>query len=148
MSAFEGKALALGLCVIGWDLAHKWYLKHPENLVPFDEWNKEIGLEKLEKYGLAERKENGIYVKGSRDNCEYLTERVEAGRRGGLKSQWKNSSKLKQIEQNQPSVSSSSSYSSSFSKKIKKSPLTPQGDLEGNVNYINGLVKNTMKGMG
>lgn len=113
LSAFEGKYKALGLCVTAWDLAHRWYLKHPEHLIPLGEWDasEELGL--LEKYGLAERRENGIYVKGSKDECDYLTKRSDAGRKGGLKSQENFLSKTKQIEQNQPSFSSSFSSSDS-----------------------------------
>lgn len=113
LSAFEGKHKALGLCVAAWDLAQLWFLKHPDGLIPFAEWDKESEFLLLEKYGLAERKDNGIYVKGAGTQFEYLTKRVEAGRAGGLKTQGKNSSKLKQIKQNQPSSSSSSSSSSS-----------------------------------
>lgn len=111
LSAFEGKHKALGLCVAAWDLAHRWFLKHPEGLIPIAEWDNDPELLLLEKYGLAERKKNGIYVKGSRDECQYLTKRVLAGRKGGLKSQEKISSKHKQIEQNRPSSSSSFSIS-------------------------------------
>ena len=113
LSAFEGKYKAVGLCVIAWNLAHKWFNHHPENLIPFAEWEREPELFLVEKYGLAERKENGVYVKGSKDACEYLTKKSEAGRRGGLKSQENFRSKQKQIEQNQPSYSFSFSNSSS-----------------------------------
>jgi hypothetical protein len=118
LSAFEGKYKALGLCVTAWDLAHRWYLKHPEHLIPLAEWDASEELRLLEKYGLAERHENGIYVKGSKDECDYLTKRSDAGRKGGLKSQENFSSKTKQIEQNQPSSSSSFSSSNSNSKNI------------------------------
>lgn len=111
LAVFEGKFKALGLCVIAWDLAHHWFLKHPKNLIPLAEWDKEKELSLLEKYGLAERLESGIYVKGSKEHCEYLTARVEAGRRGGLKSQENFSSKRKQTKANRPSVSVSFSSS-------------------------------------
>jgi len=113
LSAFEGKYKALGLCVTAWDLAHRWYLKHPEHLIPLAEWDASEELRLLEKFGLAERREKGIYVKGSKDECEYLTDRQSAGRKGGLKSQENFSSKRKQIEQNQPSSSSSISSTNS-----------------------------------
>lgn len=120
LSAFEGKYKAIGLCVAAWDLAHQWYLKHPAKLVPLAEWSKQPELVLLEKYGLAERRETGVYVKGAEDHCGYLSKRSEAGRKGGLKSQEISSSKRKQIEQIQPSSSSSISVSSSISKKEKK----------------------------
>jgi len=107
LSAFEGKFKALGLCVAAWDLAHRWFLRHPEGLIPLAEWDASEELKLLEKYGLAERRENGIYVKGSSTQCQYLTKRSAAGKKGGLKSQENFSSKTKQIEQNQPSSSSS-----------------------------------------
>lgn len=109
LSAQEGKYRALGLCVAAWDLAHKWHLKHPEGLIPFAEWDDQPELELIIRCGLAERRENGIYVKGSIQECHYLKDRQSAGRKGGLKSQENFSSKTKQIEQNQPSSSSSSS---------------------------------------
>lgn len=116
LSAFEGKYKALGLCVAAWDLAHKWYLKHPENLIPLSEWSKDSELSLLEKYGLAERKDNGIYVKGTNKECEYLTKRSEAGKKGALISNGKRYSKPQQAQQISPSSSSSSSISDSTSK--------------------------------
>jgi hypothetical protein len=124
LSAFEGKYKALGLCVAAWDLAHNWYLKHPDGLIPFSEWATQPELALLEKYGLAERLENGIYVKGSKTQCEYLSKRSLAGKKGGLKSQEISASKRKQIEQNQPSSSSSSSISTSSSSSKKNKSIT------------------------
>ena len=109
LSAFEGKYKAIGLLVAAWDLAHTWYLKHPENLVPFAEWRAQSELELLEKYGLAEAKENGIYVKGSQNACSYLKARSEAGKRGALKTNEILHGKPQQAQQNTPSFSSSSS---------------------------------------
>jgi hypothetical protein len=136
LSAFEGYYKALGICVAAWDLAHRWFNKHPENLIPFSVWDEKNELSLLEKYGLAERRDNGVYVKGSSTQCDYLTKRVEAGRRGGLKSQEIFSSKLKQIEQNRPSVSSSFSLSNSeelknvFSDENTTIKVEPKFDLE------------------
>lgn len=125
LSVLEGgKAKALGLCVIAWDLAHRWFLKHPEGLVPIHAWESEADLYLLEKYNLAERRENGIYVKGTKDKCEYLTERRENGKKGGLKTKENFSSKLKQIKQTQPSTSTS------VSKSIKDLSSPPGTDLE------------------
>ena len=130
LSAFEGKYKALGLCVAAWDLAHNWYLKHPDGLIPFSEWATQPELTLLEKYGLAERLENGVYVKGSKTQCEYLSKRSQAGKKGGLKSQEISASKRKQIEQNQPSSSSSSSISSSTSNSnSKKNKNIPEGAI-------------------
>lgn len=114
LAAIEGKFKAIGLLVCAWDLAHRWYLKHPEHLVPFAEFCSEKSLMILLDVGLAEHRENGVYIKGSEQHCSYLKARSDAGKRGGLKSQENLSSKRKQ---NQPSYSFSFSNSISDSKK-------------------------------
>jgi len=84
LSAGVGKYKAIGLLVVAWDMAHRFFLKHPENLIPLKEWCGQPELEILEAYKLAERRETGIYVKGSAEQCSYLLERQKAGMAGGL----------------------------------------------------------------
>lgn len=141
LAAQHGKAKAIGLCVLAWDLAHRHYLKHPEGLVPISEWDREEELMFIELVGLAERKENGIYVKGSNEHCEYLTKRSASGKRGGLKSQENFRSKLKQIEQNQPS------YSYSYSNSKEEEEYTTNQASPSDTNFFLNLWNENRGGM-
>lgn len=74
---------AAGMCFRAWRLAQKYWAE--KKTIPFDVWELE-GLEPLTKVGLAERRDEGVYCRGSEKHFEWYAQRVEAGRLGGLKS--------------------------------------------------------------
>jgi hypothetical protein len=56
-----------------------------EQLIPHDIWEA-FGFQILIDVGLAEQREEGIYVKGSKENFKWLVERKRAGKIGGKNS--------------------------------------------------------------
>jgi hypothetical protein len=76
---------ALGAMVRSWILAQKWYLT-PEKMIPAEEWSKQLLPEAIIEVGLAERVGDHIRVRGADEQFAWLLQRVEAGRRGGIKS--------------------------------------------------------------
>lgn len=74
---------AAGMCIRFWRLAQSyWGHRKP---VPLDVWDLEK-LEPLVDVGLADRRADGVYCRNSEKHFEWYSQRVEAGRRGGLKS--------------------------------------------------------------
>jgi hypothetical protein len=79
------RQLALGRLVWAFIVAQKYYLdEENDRLIPADEWQRQGCSDELIAFGLAERRERGIYVCGSEDQFSWLVQRVEAGRKGGL----------------------------------------------------------------
>ena len=107
------KFTALGILITAWDLAHFWFLKAPNSLIPPEEWKKKNIPEAIFESGLAERMDGGVYVKGTKAHCKYLEFRSDAGKRGAAKT---NEILHGKRRQNTPSYSSSFSLSSSDSK--------------------------------
>ncbi len=112
---------AIGMVIILWILAQQHWCPNKE-LIPFAIWNEAKLPEDLIDCGLAERRDSGIYARGSEKQFQWWFERQEAGRKGGLKSAESRRSKLKQdlsvaqpnsskSKQSEPSSSSSSSFS-------------------------------------
>lgn len=72
---------ALGLIVGAWMLAQKYYLDTSnDRLIPLNEWDRSL-FGKLESIGLAERKQKGVYVKGSDEQFSWLVQRSNAGKK-------------------------------------------------------------------
>lgn len=76
---------ALGLAVGAWSLAQKYYLKTEHGLIPHTAWDSS-GFEVFEKVGLAERRENGVYMKGSEEQFAWLKQRSNAGKNSAQRS--------------------------------------------------------------
>lgn len=76
--------LAIGMAVKSFRIAQE-YWKTETQLVPFEIWDL-YNFSALEKVGLAERCDGGIYVKGSHEQFDWLKKRQDAGRLGGQKS--------------------------------------------------------------
>lgn len=75
---------ALGAMVRAWSLAQKWYLKEETyRLIPLSEWKKQRISDYIIEVGLAEVRENGVYVSGSDEQFAWLLQRQLAGRKGG-----------------------------------------------------------------
>lgn len=84
---------ALGLMVGAWTMAQKFFKeKINEGLIPFEEWEA-APFEKILECKLAEKRDNGIYVKGSLSQFAWLAQKSEAGKSGGIKSGEKRRSK-------------------------------------------------------
>jgi hypothetical protein len=75
---------ALGRMVLVFRMAQEYY-SDSESLIPIEIWDIQ-GFEYVEKVGFAERHSDGIYVKGSSENFEWLLKRKAAAKSGGLKS--------------------------------------------------------------
>lgn len=67
-----------GIALDAWRLAQR-YWKDSEQLIPEAVWQR-ADLELLIECDLAERRPEGVYVRGTREQHEWLRQRVEAGR--------------------------------------------------------------------
>lgn len=76
--------MALGRMVLVFRMAQEYY-SDSESLIPIEIWDIQ-GFEYVEKVGFAERHPDGIYVKGSSENFQWLLKKRAAARAGGLKS--------------------------------------------------------------
>lgn len=77
---------ALGALVLAWSLAQKWY-KTPEKMIPKSEWENHGFPQGIIECGLAEVVGEKIKMRGADEQFQWLAQRIEAGRKGGLKSQ-------------------------------------------------------------
>lgn len=75
---------AVGMCLRLWRVAQKYWGKD-HTPIPYDVFKLE-GLEDLLEVGLAEKSDEGIYARGSKDRFDWYRQKIEAGRKGGLKS--------------------------------------------------------------
>jgi hypothetical protein len=75
---------ALGRMVLVFRMAQE-YFGEDAQLIPVEIWDIQ-GFEHVEKVGLVERHDEGIYVKGSSENFDWLIKRKAAAKLGGLKS--------------------------------------------------------------
>lgn len=76
--------VAIGIMVKAFKLAQEFWGDN-QKLIPIETWEL-YPFSYLEKSGLAERTEAGVYVKGSQENFDWLYKKRTAGRAGGLKS--------------------------------------------------------------
>ena len=76
--------VAIGLVVKAFRMAQEFW-SDGEKLIPLETW-KIYPFDSLEKSGLAEVTEAGVYVKGSKENFDWLLKKRAAARVGGLKS--------------------------------------------------------------
>lgn len=78
---------ALGVLVRSWTLAQKWYVKSPNRMIPIEEWKKNLIPHEVISTGLAELDSTGEWVKvaGADTQFSWLLQRVEAGRKSGMK---------------------------------------------------------------
>lgn len=76
-----GEEVAIGKLVIAWRIAQNYWVK--SELVPLKFWEL-LKLQVLVDYDFAEITENGIYVKGTDENFEWLKQKQLAGKKGGL----------------------------------------------------------------
>ncbi len=76
--------VAIGIVVKAFRMAQEFW-SDGEKLIPAETWDL-YPFSYLEKAGLADRTDSGIYVKGSQDNFDWLSKKRAAGKAGGLKS--------------------------------------------------------------
>jgi len=84
-SKIGGVQNALGAIVWAFIVAQKHYKNEAsDRLIPLSEWKRQLCSDYLIEAGLAIEKEKGVYVCGSDEQFSWITQRVEAGRKGGL----------------------------------------------------------------
>lgn len=76
---------AIGCLVRAWVVAQKWYLTN-EKTIPLEEWKKQRLPDELFEVGLAELKDNGVWICGADQQFNWLKQKSEAGRKGGKKN--------------------------------------------------------------
>ena len=80
----NSEEMALGRMIVIFRMAQKYYVDD-KKLIPIDIWEMQ-GFDDVEKVGLAERRENGIYVKGSEQYFDWLIKIKSKSKKGGVKS--------------------------------------------------------------
>lgn len=85
-----------GVMLLAWFLSQKYWIK--KELIPEHAWSASEMPDELFTCGLAERRESGIYVRGSDRHFAWYTSKVEAGKSGGAKSAQARASKVKQVQ--------------------------------------------------
>jgi hypothetical protein len=83
---------AIGKLICFWIVAQKYWV-NDRSLVPLEVFER-MNLEQLISVGLAEKRDNGIYAKGSEERFDWLLIRKEAAKRGGNKSAELRASKI------------------------------------------------------
>lgn len=75
---------ALGALVRAWSLAQTYYLSaETDRLIPLFEWKRQMIPDAIVEVGLAERREQGIYICGAEKQFAWLIQRQDAGKKGG-----------------------------------------------------------------
>lgn len=81
MLKLGSRIMALGVITEAFILAQKHYLTEVNGrLIPLNEWQRKTELHVLIDVGLAEKKEHGIYIKGSESNFKWLLQKQAAGK--------------------------------------------------------------------
>lgn len=82
--ALGSEALATGVFFCAVRLAQEYWRKG-QSLIPFKIWEHVEHHVSLIEYGLAERRETGVYLSGSEEWFEWIDLRRDAARKGGAK---------------------------------------------------------------
>lgn len=81
MFKLGGRRAALGALVEAYVLAQKHYLNEKnDGLIPFEEWEREEIAPEILECGLAERRDKGIYIKGSETQFCWLKQKSNSGK--------------------------------------------------------------------
>lgn len=78
----QSSETAIGALVMAWIVAQEFW-KHSQNGIPKSAWKKRLLCNELIACGLAEDRGEFVYMCGSKRQFAWLTQRVEAGRKGG-----------------------------------------------------------------
>lgn len=120
--------MALGALVEAWMIAQE-YWKFNDLGIPKKRWIEEELSDELIKCGFTEDNGDFLYMKGSKEQFSWLRQRMESGRKGGLKSQGKKSSdRLPPLSDRRPSYSYS--YSDSKNKCVKEPKVSSPEELK------------------
>lgn len=76
---------ALGSLILAWSLGQKHW-KKDRSRIPKSEWDAQELKSEIIEVGLAKIIEGSVHVCGAESQFDWLLQRVEAGRKGGLKS--------------------------------------------------------------
>lgn len=79
----KSRDLAIGVLVSAWLVAQDFW-KLNQNGIPKSEWKKRLLNDEIIEAGLAEDRGDFIYMSGSAEQFAWLTQRIEAGKRGGI----------------------------------------------------------------
>ncbi len=108
---------AMGQVMDLWTLAQAHWFPN-RDLIPEPEFHAADLLEALIETGLAERRDDGIYAKGSEDAFEWLFQKQSAGHLGGVASAKQRQARAKQTSSAAKHIQPSYSSSISSSKTI------------------------------
>ena len=116
---------AMGILVRSWMLAQRYWFKR--ELIPDHAWQGSAFPDALFECGLAERRENGVYIRGSEENFSWYFERLAAASSGGKASAKRpRDAKGRLLSKQTPSDSSEvqRSSSSSSSKELNTAAVS------------------------
>jgi hypothetical protein len=150
MSSFP---MAVGCCVLAWRQAQTYWRVNKKGL-PLPVFNQLEGAAVMLEVGLAFLTSCGefVYFAGSKEQFDWLKEREEAGRRGGISKSANGRAPVMEIteenfKQNVANASKrkqtlpSSSYSSSDSKKEEDHVTSPNGSVTNDSPFFNQSIK-------
>lgn len=138
---------ALGICVNAWIVSFEFW-KNGKKPIPGKAWLERCLSDALIETGLARVVEDGaIYVCGSERMHAWYHKLVEAGRKGGLKSQEKKSSKAQALSSKRKQKQPSYSYSSSYSYTDTCTDTVSEGGAEAPAPRSKGSVPNPLNGI-
>jgi len=115
---------ALGAVVRAWSLAQKHFLNEDNaRLIPLIEWERQLISKEILNCGLAEVREQGIYVVGAEEQFSWLLQKQSAGKQSAKIKSEKNPTddQRSSTHVERPSTSSSSSSSISSSNSLSNS---------------------------
>lgn len=112
---------AVGAVVRVWTVAQKWFVK-PEKDIPEGDWKKQGLMDEVIEVGLAVYENGMIHVCGAEEQFAWLTQRIEAGRKGGLAKSEGLATAKRPLAEAKQTLANVPSYSYSYSSSISNSP--------------------------
>jgi len=92
----SSRALAIGELVLAWRIAIMYYAKH-NSYIPLSVWKKQKLSDSIITVGLAEVRDDFVYVRGTEKHADWLKKLQISGKKGGLA---KSKRKAEIIEEN------------------------------------------------
>lgn len=85
---FKDRGKALGELNWAWIIAQKYWLdkENPRQLIPLEVWERERLSEALITFGFAERRSDGVYMRGSDEQFQWWFEGIDQRREAGKRS--------------------------------------------------------------
>lgn len=115
---------ALGMVTEAWYLAQEYFLnEESDRMIPLEVWRKRKAPDVVISAGLAEVRDDKVYVCGSSEQFDWLLQKAESGKRGGIASAQKRAqAKLNQIQA--PLESATAESSEAQANPSESNPLT------------------------